>query len=83
MSSRDLHIFMIPSISSFKIINIFRFAKSKGCIPDPKTFLRITASVDDSAVVNPNGIKTLLGDGVSTFFIKSKPVCSNGPTSLP
>ena len=71
MSSRNLGIFMIPSISWFKIINIFRFAKSEGSIPNPKTSFRIAASVDDSAAVNPNGIKTLLGNGLSTFSLKA------------
>ena len=32
---------------------------------------------------NCNGIKTLLGNGFSTFFIKSKPVFSNVPRGLP
>ena len=40
-------------------------------------------SFADAAVVNPNGIKTLLPNGLSTFLIKGKPVFSNGPISLP
>ena len=36
-----------------------------------------------SAAVNPNGIKTLSANGLSAFFIKSNPVFSNGPKSLP
>ena len=32
---------------------------------------------------NRNGIKTFLANGFSIFFIKSKPVFSNGPKSLP
>ena len=43
----------------------------------------MVASVADTAVVNPNGIKTLLANGVKTFFIKSNPDFSNGPKSLP
>ena len=31
-------------------------------------------SVTDAADVNPNGIKTLLASGLSTFFIKNNPV---------
>ena len=68
VSSRDLIIFMISSISSFEIIS--------AVIPDP-------ASVADAVAGNPNGIKTLLTNGYSTFFIKGKQVFINGPTSLP
>ena len=32
--------------------------------------------------MNPNGIKTLLATGLSTFPIKGKPLFSNGPRSL-
>ena len=35
----------------------------------------------DAAAVNPNDIKTLLANG--SFFIKDKPVFSNGPIYLP
>ena len=44
-----------------------------------KFFFWIAASVADTAVVNPNGIKT---NGVSTFFIKGKPVKINGLRKL-
>ena len=45
-------------------------------------FFWIDISVADAAVANPNGIKVLLPNGFSTFFIKGKPVVSNGPRSL-
>ena len=35
------------------------------------------------AAANPNGIKTLLAHSFSLFFIKRKPVYSNGARSLP
>ena len=35
----------------------------------------------DADAVNANGIKTLLNDGLSIFFIKRKPVSSNSPKS--
>ena len=38
----------------------------------------MAASVADGAAVNPNGIKMLLANGLSTFPIKGKPVFSNG-----
>ena len=41
------------------------------------------ASVADVAAVNPNGIKTLLANGLSTIPIKDNPVFSNDPKSLP
>ena len=36
----------------------------------------------DAAAVNHHSIKTLLANGLSTFFIKEKPVLNNGPRSL-
>ena len=47
-------------ISSFDIISVV--------VPDPKIFLCIPASAADAAAVNPNGIKTLLVNGLITFF---------------
>ena len=35
------------------------------------------------AAVNPNGTKTLLGNGETVFFIKGKLNFINGPRSLP
>ena len=40
-------------------------------------------SVAAAAAFNPNGIKTLLANSLSKFFIKGKPVFSSGPKSLP
>ena len=51
--------------------------------PDPKIFLCIPASAADDAAVNPRGIKTLLTNGLITFFISGNPVFSNGPSNLP
>ena len=73
-SSRDLTIF-ISSISSLEIIKVIN--------PDPNIFWWIAASVADAIAVYPNGIKTLLANGLSTFPIKGNPVFSNGPKSLP
>ena len=42
-----------------------------------------SASVADAAAVNPNGIKTILANGLSTFSIKDNQVFSGGPRSLP
>ena len=66
---------MISFTSSLGIINVV--------VPDPKIFLWTAASVADADLVNPNGIKTLLADGISTFFIKGKTVFSNDSESLP
>ena len=65
-SSCDFTIFIMSFISSFKK-------------PDSNIFLWIAASVANAATVNPNGIKTLLANGLSTFHIKGNPVFSNGP----
>ena len=64
----------MPFISSLEIINIV--------LPDPNIFLLIAASVSGD-VVNPNGIKTLLTNGLSTFPTKGNPVFSNGSKILP
>ena len=40
-------------------------------------------SVADTDAVKPNGMKTFLANGLITFFIKGKPVFSNGPKSVP
>ena len=50
----------MSSNSSFDIISVV--------VPDPRNFLCIPASAADAAAVNPNGIKTLLADGLITFF---------------
>ena len=63
-SSRDLIISTISFISSFEIINVV--------IPDPKTLFWITASVAYADTANANSIKTLLNNGLGTFFIKGK-----------
>ena len=66
---------MISVISSLEIINVVK--------PDPNIFLWIAASVAAAAAVNPNGIKTLLANGLNTFPIKGDPVFSNDSKSLP
>ena len=78
-SSRDLTIFKISSVSSFENIEIVLLLS----LPDPKIFLCIPAFAADVAAVNPNGIKTLLANGLITLLIKGNPVFSNGPKSLP
>ena len=74
-SSRYLTIFIISNISSIDIIN--------AVVPDPKNFLCIPVSTADTAAVNPNGIKTFLANGWSSFFIIGKPVFSYGLRSFP
>ena len=56
-SSRDLTIFLISFIYSLKFVNVV--------ITDPNIFLWIAASVADAGTFNANGIKTLLGNGLS------------------
>ena len=43
----------------------------------------MTASVADTAAVNPNGMKTLLANGLSIFPIIGNPDFSNGPKCPP
>ena len=47
-------------ISSFEVINVV--------LPNPNIFLWIAASVVDGVAVNPNGIKTLLANSLSTSY---------------
>ena len=50
---------MITFKSFFENIKVF--------VPDPKILFEIPASVADTVGVNPNGIKTPLGNELSTF----------------
>ena len=45
--------------------------------------LFLLGKLSDAASVNPNGIKELLANGWSTFFINGKPGFSNGLRNLP
>ena len=58
-SSRDLTIFMISFIPSFKIIDVVVCKAKSEVRPDPNMFLWIAASAADVATVNSNGIKRL------------------------
>ena len=66
----------MSSISSFGIISAI--------VPQPKTFLfiHVSAAAAAAATVNPNGIKTLLGNGLIIFFINDNPVFNNKPRKL-
>ena len=67
---------MIKSfISLFDILSAVIF-------PDPNNFLCIPASAAEAAAVNPKGIKTVLANGLITFFINGNAVFSNGPSNL-
>ena len=46
--------------------------------PDPSIFFWIAASAGDIPYDKPNGIKTLLANGVSTLFIYHKPTIIDG-----
>ena len=45
-------------------------------------FLLIVVSVANAAAGNPNGIETLLANGLSILLIKGRPIFSNSPKSL-
>ena len=49
---------------------------------DRNIFLCIPASAADAAVVNSKGIKTLLANGLITFFYNGNPVFNNGLSDL-
>ena len=73
-SSRDLTIFKISFIFSLETIVVK---------PNPNNFLGIATSVADAPSVSPNGIKTLLANGLSKFPIKGNPFFIYGAKSLP
>ena len=52
-------------------------------MPDPKIIFGIVTSVADIAASHHYGIKTLLANGFSKFFVKHKPVFCNIPRNLP
>ena len=54
------------SIYLFEIINVV--------VPYPIIVFWTTESLVDATAANPNGIKTFLANGASTFFIKDKAV---------
>ena len=64
---------MMSSISPFE---------NTGVNPDAKTFIWIAPSVPDAAASNLNGIKALLANGVSKFFVNGKPAVINGLKQL-
>ena len=77
---------IISSISLFDIFSVIVFCEEENegrLRPDANIFLCIPASAADAAAVNSKGIKTLLANGLITFFINGNPVFSNGPRSLP
>ena len=77
-SSRDFTILIISSVSLFYIISVAVLL-----FWDIKIFLCIAASAADAAEVNPKGIKTILANGLITFFISGNPVFGNRARSLP
>ena len=62
---------MISFISSLESLN--------GVMSNTKIFSRTSASVADVAAASPNDVKTLLANGLSTFFIIDNPVFGNDP----
>ena len=62
---------MISFISLFDITTVV--------MPDPYIFFWIATSVADAGAVRRNGIKALLANGLSIFFINGKPVFINCP----
>ena len=60
-SLRDLTIFIMSSISSFNITSVVG--------PESKIFLFIPASAADAASADPNGIKTLLANGLIILIL--------------
>ena len=62
---------MISSSPSYKIANVFYFAKSEWRL-DPNIFFWIAAPIVDAAAVNHKGTKTLFANGVNILFINGE-----------
>ena len=65
------------------ILFIFSLKTIIVVISGSNIFSWVAASIADAVDVNPNGIKTLLANGLSTFFMKDNPVFSDGPKNIP
>ena len=59
------------------------FVNNNVVITHPNIFFYVAVTAADSDAFNPNGIRTLLGHGVSKFFINDEPTFINAPKSLP
>ena len=70
-------------ILSFDIISVFARAAEEEWRPDPKIFVCIPAFTADAAAVDYKRIKTLLANGLTTFFISGNTVFNNGSRGLP
>ena len=58
---------------------VFPYEVTNVVFPDPNISLWIATFATDAAAFNPNSIKLLLANGLSTFLIKGNLVFSNGP----
>ena len=67
---------MISSNPSYKIANVFYFAKSEWRL-DPNIFFWIAAPIVDTAAVNHKGTKTLFANGVNILFINGEATLLN------
>ena len=68
-------LFIMSSIPLFKIINVV--------VRKSKIFFWMPVTISDTPAVNPSGIKILLANGLSPFFIHCEAGFSNGPGDLP
>ena len=59
---------MISSISTIWNMKYHLSYENTSVVPDTKILVWISASVAEAVVVNPNGTRTLLANGWSTFF---------------
>ena len=67
----------------FSLCNSFLHLRLLELLFQKQVFFCIPASAADAAAVNPNGISTLLANGLITFFINDNPVLNYEPRSLP
>ena len=67
---------MISSSPSYKIANVFYFAKSEWRL-DPNIFFWIAAPIVDAAAANHKGTKTLFANGVNILFINGEATLLN------
>ena len=65
------------------VLYYYYYAKRETKDDDQIRRFSLCIPVSVAASVNPKEIKTILLNGLSTFFISCNPVFSNGPRGLP
>ena len=72
----------ISSFDNISAVDLCETGEKEWQRLDPKFFLCIPASAADADAAFPKAIKTLLADGLITFFINGNSISNNAPRNL-